>query len=156
MVMLISGLWHGANWTFVAWGGLLGVALLTEKVLGLGRLRFPPAVVAWFIVVQVTWILSLGFFRAQSIGEGAEVVAHAVMALPQWLNGSAAGFDGNLIRLGWWLTVPVWLLHLRSWAAERTSMGSPGRYERSWYAGIMLAAILTSYSDAQPFIYFQF
>jgi alginate O-acetyltransferase complex protein AlgI len=69
LTMLLGGLWHGANWTFVIWGGLHGGGLAAER-----KLRNEAAVrtgVAWkwvrrifiFHVVCLAWI----FFRAQSV-----------------------------------------------------------------------------------------
>ena len=42
LVFLATGLWHGANWTFVAWGAYHGGLLLIERVLGIGRSDAPP------------------------------------------------------------------------------------------------------------------
>ena len=82
LTMLIGGLWHGASWTFVAWGGLHGSYLVLERALRpeLGRalraLRAPPALVRGvsallvFHAVCLAWI----FFRAQSFGTAAEVI----------------------------------------------------------------------------------
>ena len=39
LTMLLGGLWHGANWTFVVWGGLHGAYLAVERMLGIGRER---------------------------------------------------------------------------------------------------------------------
>ena len=156
LVMLISGLWHGANWTFVAWGGVLGVALLIERLSGLARLKFLPVNFLWFFVVQLVWIFSLGFFRSESIGDGWAIIGNAVLAWPPWLEGSLEESSAQLIALGWWFTIPVWLFHLRSWFAENTRWGISGRWERSIYTGIMLAAIAMLYSTAEQFIYFQF
>jgi len=82
LTMLIGGLWHGANWTFVVWGGIHGVGLSIERFFrrvfsgrhvgdeGAGRLAIAsPA--AWlrrvfvFHLVCLSWI----FFRATSIGD---------------------------------------------------------------------------------------
>lgn len=72
VTFLVSGLWHGANWTFVAWGALHGVAVALEGRLfgargeaGIGR---AVRLVRWVLmagVVMVGWAL----FRANSIGE---------------------------------------------------------------------------------------
>ena len=56
--MLLGGLWHGASWTFVLWGGFHGVGLSTEHALG-GRIRF-PGWLRWFVtfnLVVFAWIL---------------------------------------------------------------------------------------------------
>ena len=72
LVFLVSGLWHGANWTFVVWGGLHGllfVPLLLVKrnrtYLDTTRLKFSqlPFILLTFILVVLAWV----FFRADSI-----------------------------------------------------------------------------------------
>ncbi len=65
--MLLGGLWHGASWNFVIWGGLHGVALVVERLLGVtgepGHQSRIPKVLWWFVTfhfVCLTWV----FFRA--------------------------------------------------------------------------------------------
>ncbi|NIV30432.1 MAG: hypothetical protein GWN58_13325, partial [Anaerolineae bacterium] len=107
-VMLISGLWHGANWTFVAWGGMLGLALVIERFVGLsGPGRTWPVVLSWFVVVQITWILSMALFRSPSIGAGWVLMTNALSGL---LSVPRYPGTGGMIVLGWWFTLPVWLL----------------------------------------------
>jgi alginate O-acetyltransferase complex protein AlgI len=68
-VMLLGGLWHGAAWRFVIWGGIHGLGLAVERVwLGRNadRLRPGVAVVRWLItfhIVCIAWI----FFRAKKL-----------------------------------------------------------------------------------------
>lgn len=73
LTMVLGGLWHGANWTFVIWGTIHGVALIAERVVKARwaerePLGWPPQVVAalqWFLtfnVVCLAWV----FFRATS------------------------------------------------------------------------------------------
>jgi len=71
LTMLLGGLWHGASWTFVAWGGYHGLLLAIERALGL---RLPPAGKAWrglrtaftFIMVSIGWGV---FFRARDFSQ---------------------------------------------------------------------------------------
>jgi alginate O-acetyltransferase complex protein AlgI len=71
VTMLLGGLWHGAGWTFVVWGGLHGVYLLVNHSwrAGVAKLGFAlPKAVAWlvtFLSVVVAWV----FFRANDIGD---------------------------------------------------------------------------------------
>jgi alginate O-acetyltransferase complex protein AlgI len=64
-VMLLGGLWHGASWNFVIWGGVHGALLAAERALSGFRLRVPrPAgMVATFLVVTLAWV----FFRAEDL-----------------------------------------------------------------------------------------
>ncbi|MFT6286992.1 MAG: alginate O-acetyltransferase complex protein AlgI [Halieaceae bacterium] len=158
LVMLISGLWHGAAWTFVIWGGALGLALAVERLLGIGlRARPVAAVIAWFLVVQLTWVLSMGLFRASSLEQGLAIINHALVGLVDiFFDGYTVTMGADLVQLGWWLTLPVWLLHARVWLTEHSRLGRPSPVERSAYAGAMLAGLLMMYSTGQQFIYFQF
>ncbi len=69
--MLLGGLWHGASWTFVMWGGLHGIYLAAERMLR-GRFRsYVPGPIALFALGVVTYALvnlAWVFFRAKSFG----------------------------------------------------------------------------------------
>jgi D-alanyl-lipoteichoic acid acyltransferase DltB (MBOAT superfamily) len=78
--MLIGGLWHGASWTFVIWGGLHGVYLLLERVLRHyfgGRSLWNIGVVMWglsvttFLAVTIAWV----FFRAHDFDQAFTFVS---------------------------------------------------------------------------------
>ncbi len=56
--MLLVGLWHGASWTFVLWGGFYGVLMATERLARSRRGR-PAEVVGWRRVLRVTWVFQL-------------------------------------------------------------------------------------------------
>lgn len=84
IVFAVSGLWHGANWTFIAWGALHGAFLVLENASAKGRAwirsklgidAFPGlaaaiGTISTFAFVCVTWI----FFRAVSIGDAVDLV----------------------------------------------------------------------------------
>ena len=70
LVMLLGGLWHGAAWTFVVWGGLHGLLLAVERWLGASPYRLLPApfrVALTFGLVLVSWV----FFRAADLAAAA-------------------------------------------------------------------------------------
>lgn len=73
ITMLLGGLWHGAGWTFVIWGGLHGVYLAINHFWQEhSPVRF-PAFLGWlatFISVVVAWV----FFRAESAGQAIEIL----------------------------------------------------------------------------------
>ena len=83
ITMLVSGLWHGANWTFVLWGGLHGVYQVIEDVFrdkfgkdkekkAPGRLSIIFHTLLTFALVDIAWI----FFRADSISDAFFIVTH--------------------------------------------------------------------------------
>jgi alginate O-acetyltransferase complex protein AlgI len=67
IVMLLGGLWHGAAWTFVVWGGLHGALLALERWNGrrpvYHRLPAPLQTLATFLLVLASWVV----FRAESL-----------------------------------------------------------------------------------------
>ncbi|MFP6617147.1 MAG: MBOAT family O-acyltransferase [Candidatus Hydrogenedentota bacterium] len=67
MVMLLGGLWHGASWNFVAWGGIHGGMLAFERMQGkesfYRRLPGPFRVAITFVIASIAWV----FFRSENI-----------------------------------------------------------------------------------------
>jgi D-alanyl-lipoteichoic acid acyltransferase DltB (MBOAT superfamily) len=70
VTMLVSGLWHGAGWTFIAWGGLHGLMIVAYQLLGLGGNWKPEVkaktIFAWMIMFSLL-VLSWSFFRSSSL-----------------------------------------------------------------------------------------
>ncbi|WP_298409446.1 MBOAT family O-acyltransferase [Janthinobacterium sp.] len=94
LTMLLGGLWHGAGWTFVIWGGLHGLYLVLQqawqRVFGAARSHWWPGVLT-FLAVMLAWV----FFRAPDVATawditGALVGANGV-SLPRGLASHAAG-----------------------------------------------------------------
>jgi alginate O-acetyltransferase complex protein AlgI len=155
LVMLLAGLWHGASWTFVAWGAILGGAIVLERALGLSRgAQRRSVAAAWYLVVQTTWIVSLGMFRAEDVHQGYQVIHNAISGLAM-LPGAMPS-SAIAITIGWWFVLPVVALHVRSLFTERRWLPATAGLEKAAYAGAMLAAILTLYTTSREFIYFQF
>jgi D-alanyl-lipoteichoic acid acyltransferase DltB (MBOAT superfamily) len=71
-VFLIGGLWHGAGWTFLAWGFLHGIAMSVERLWRGAGLQMPRPL-AWFLTfnfINATWV----FFRAESIADALGIL----------------------------------------------------------------------------------
>lgn len=71
---MVSGIWHGANWTFLAWGTVHGALQCTEKALGWDKAQWkgPQKFFHWlltFTIVCLAWI----FFRSDSMGDAFHV-----------------------------------------------------------------------------------
>lgn len=76
IVFLVSGLWHGAGWTFLLWGGLHGIAQIVERMWGNRRQCLPKAL-QWamtFLFVNLAWV----FFRAPSLASAMTLFSSAV------------------------------------------------------------------------------
>ena len=82
VTFLVSGLWHGANWTFVVWGAIHGAMLVAEKTLGLApkgrqsealepsKSLKPLRIAATFLIVSFAWI----FFRMPTLTDACNVI----------------------------------------------------------------------------------
>ena len=75
VTFLISGIWHGANWTFIVWGCMHGICQIIEKMLGqqkcnYGRIGKAIKIVITFLIVNFAWI----FFRMPTCAEACGVI----------------------------------------------------------------------------------
>lgn len=73
---LVSGIWHGANWTFLLWGSIHGLVLCMEKAFGLNKpvksgLGKIVRIITTFLIVNFAWV----YFRMPTIREGSNFIA---------------------------------------------------------------------------------
>jgi D-alanyl-lipoteichoic acid acyltransferase DltB (MBOAT superfamily) len=71
LIFLVSGLWHGANYTFIAWGAVHGIFFCLARLFQ-KQLAKIPAIINWlftFLFINLTWVL----FRADSLGQAGQV-----------------------------------------------------------------------------------
>jgi alginate O-acetyltransferase complex protein AlgI len=159
LVMLLGGLWHGAGWNFVLWGGLHGLALIachlwtsTVDRLEAGRRRIVPrarAVVGTLLVfawVTLLWIP----FRAYTLHE-AWLVTRAV------LTGVSPG-SRSVDPLWWPLLGGLAAVHVAFFAlpVARWILGLPTWAYALWLGAATAVAISFSHRGVAPFVYFQF
>lgn len=74
MVWMLTGLWHGANWTFVVWGLLFGILLMIEKIFLLDKLEKMPNLLRHTYVLFIVMI-SFILFNANNIAEAWHQIA---------------------------------------------------------------------------------
>lgn len=158
LTMLLGGLWHGASWTFVVWGGLHGLYLCVERFL---QRRFPQVKIAkntplkialallTYALVNITWV----FFRAQDFPTAARMLKSMLFihragepVLSFWLMVSGTGTIAIMLVLHWLLRDRD--LHQ---VAQRLPAVAVGVV---WAAMLFLIVITQGGSNA--FIYFQF
>jgi D-alanyl-lipoteichoic acid acyltransferase DltB (MBOAT superfamily) len=155
LTMLIGGLWHGASWMFVLWGGLHGVYLATERaVRGSTRGMTLPPLRDWvltaftFLVVTLTWIP----FRARDPHTAAAVFGGLFdMQAPvrQGMGALLACYAAVAVLLTWqWLNRDLSL-------EQRFQRLSPS-VQALALGGCLVAMFLCSGGDERAFIYFQF
>jgi alginate O-acetyltransferase complex protein AlgI len=155
IVMLLGGLWHGAAWNFVFWGGLHGAWLAAERALGKrsfwGGLPRPVRIALTFLGVLVTWV----FFRAPDLPASVSYL-QAMAGLTQPQAGSAL--------LGAVMYDPYHLLSLA--VAAFVTWGCPQTWDwtrrltatRATVAlgCLALALVMMASQGYNPFIYFIF
>jgi alginate O-acetyltransferase complex protein AlgI len=159
-VFMLSGLWHGANWTFIVWGALHGAYLVCGRMLGLARKRYgwqSPALGGWlrkswalfvtFHLVVIGWV----FFRARDLATAYQIVRSIALPtgrifsdpiLAQGALGIAVvvGLDLIYRRTGFWDRMKPFPLSLR--------------YANA--LGLFFGIVLFGVENGSQFIYFQF
>ena len=155
----VSGLWHGADWTFVAWGLLHGLyyipLVLTERQkfnvgeIAPGRLLPSPKEIAQmgstFVLTLVGWV----FFRADSMEHAFGLFRHLIVGSWLVMPGFKIGMVYVIVIL-----VSEWLQREKQHAMQIESW--PVWMRWSAYYAIVIAVLLFRETDYVPFIYFQF
>lgn len=160
--MLLGGLWHGANWTFVIWGGLHGLYLAGHKIMMRGRkfefdmipvVRIVPIlkIIVTFNLVCLTWV----FFRAPDLSVALEVLSRILTWAP-----SSPELESLVI--GERVAVLLLTLFVVDWVqARRGDHAFMVRWHwiprSAVYAFIIILTLtIGNLVDEVPFIYFQF
>lgn len=155
LTMLLGGLWHGAAWTFIVWGGLHGTYLILER---LQRQYLPFKITAYngiflglltYTCVNITWV----FFRAKDF----VTAKHMIMSM-FFMNGDGEKIldTFNILKV---FTV-ISALFLCHWLMRNTSVKEVSLKMSPVFLGILWAVMLVLITIAQgsgeQFIYFQF
>ena len=161
LTMLLGGLWHGAAFKFILWGGLHGLGLAVHKYLR--SIKFPwlekeswwtklVGVVLTFHFVCFCWI----FFRATSMETAGQMIWQiAAHFSPQVFGDFIAGYSTVL-----WLMALGYVLHFLPHSLELkaeqfvTAMPMAGKVALT--VTVIVLVIETKSAGIQPFIYFQF
>jgi alginate O-acetyltransferase complex protein AlgI len=154
--MLIGGLWHGASWTFVVWGGLHGLFLSAERMLRKpfrhyrpGRLVSAALGLLTFLLVDIAWV----FFRAKTFGQ-AMVILRGMFGMNHHAQPVVAAIyliTTALIMGGLLLAHSL----MRSKTLEMAiAQLRPGTLAAVWT--ILAFAVVIQHGESNGFIYFQF
>ncbi len=162
ITMLLGGLWHGANWNFILWGGMHGVALALDKIKNAvlrrpknyeskGFLRFVGIIIT-FHLVCLSWI----FFRQSSLEDAiAMILQIGTRFQPQVAMQWVVGYwiVASMMALGFVLHfMPSKLSDL----TKRMVVRMPLIIQAILIIAVIFIVIQVKSSDVQPFIYFQF
>lgn len=172
IVFLVSGLWHGANWTFVIWGALHGFYLVFGLITQKYRDRFNQVLridkvpiistISTFVLVAFAWI----FFRANSVDSAFYIVKHMFTGIPdvvhQLVNNQpvleSMGLKKNDFALSILLIIFLETVH---YVQSKKSLSDifvqkPAYVRWAVYYGVILAIIFLGVFENRQFIYFQF
>ncbi|KAA9339402.1 MBOAT family protein [Hymenobacter busanensis] len=180
VVFLVSGLWHGASWTFIIWGALHGfyqvfglatTALRHRLATATGLARVPAlrralGVGVTFGLVSLAWV----FFRANSVTDAIYIVEHLFSGWGQSIAAllhPATGHRAHWLYLDQppaqlWLALGCLGVMLAVEAAQGFGrlgalvQARPVPVRWSLYVGLLLAIVLLGVFNSSQFIYFQF
>lgn len=154
--MLLGGLWHGANWTFVAWGGLHGLYLGLERAVRRRFAGYRPGPVVFVVLglltytlVNITWV----FFRAKTFGK-AWVVLRGMFGQSLASKPILDTFSLlTVVVIVGGMVVTHWMMRART--LESVIARAPAVLV-SVVWGLLAFAIVAAQGEGSAFIYFQF
>ena len=159
ITFIVSGLWHGANWTFTIWGTLHGLAQVIENAFMSHEEHhgFKRAfrVVCVFVLCSVLWV----FFRAQSLDEAMYIFTHmfdGISNIRGWLHPDI-GLKRIFLLGGLTVAIYDYISYIRNEEAINL-LKNKGIFTR-WLAYITLGLAVMIFSAkgaATEFVYFQF
>jgi len=168
IIFLVSGLWHGANWTFIVWGAFHAVLFLPLILLKKNRKytdivaeeKSLPGVkelfqmIATFLLVVVGWV----FFRADSIGQAFEYFTHllnkSLLSLPDLDVMMKFIMLQNVFFIAWMLIIE-WIGRREQFGIEKIGIKWKPVYRYIMYYVIVMLIFIFAESGKE-FIYFQF
>jgi alginate O-acetyltransferase complex protein AlgI len=179
ITMLLGGLWHGANWTFVVWGALHGLYLCVEKLLQDMRKKIPLSIPEEAVaVVAVKGVTAPGFLKKIKSSDFTLALVTFFFINVTWVFFRAADFStaGNLLSAMFGLvktgemilTTPaiikvaliITLMVFVHWKMRNTKALNVANKMPWWLLGIiwtfMILLLVWSQESSSSFIYFQF
>lgn len=144
LTMLLGGLWHGANWTFVVWGAYHGVLLILERHFHTALDRLPSLVRrgGTFLLVVIGWVV----FRAESLPQAFRRL--------EKMSGFGAGAGPVPVALLRWCLICL-LIVMFVPEPQQMRLGAGKRWMVAW-AVLFFVAYLFLNENSHTFIYYQF
>jgi alginate O-acetyltransferase complex protein AlgI len=159
IVFLVSGLWHGANWTFIVWGAAHGLVVIVERLTHFSKSKFSTyfGTIYSFLIVSILWV----FFRAENLNQAFEILKNALQ-FPQ--TGIGVQFRGlgltvNDLMLSGIFAVLLFthdLFTLKVNIYEWVQRRSAALRWTIYYILVILVIFYSVTDGTKNFIYFQF
>ena len=156
VTFLVSGIWHGANWTFIFWGILHGVFQVIEKMLGWQKcttssklIRF-SRILLTFVLVSIAWI----FFRQPTIGDAFGVIERILTEHGALFKPSNKDVVFSLLSIG----IVVCADLMREFQTKKfyRLVQTPIIVRWCMYYALLLLILLSGVFDSSQFIYVSF
>jgi D-alanyl-lipoteichoic acid acyltransferase DltB (MBOAT superfamily) len=142
----ISGLWHGASFTFIIWGFVHGLFVVIERATKQVKKRSVPRIFLVYIFVNLAWI----FFRSENLGQAWDIF-NLIFRFDMTFDLKSLGLSTYQLTV---MTVSVSMLFLHSLFKElRLKISIP---DEITYALLAFIIIFFGYFSSQEFIYFRF
>jgi D-alanyl-lipoteichoic acid acyltransferase DltB (MBOAT superfamily) len=164
IVFLLSGLWHGANWTFMFWGLLHGSFYLIGKITRSSREKLCESlslkgnflnflqIIITFNLVSIAWV----FFRAENINEALYIISNMFVNITWPLNMMASQFSTYLTFLLAILFIAMEIIrYIDIGLGYKYSRAIPPVFKYSAYVAVLIMISLLGVSS-NKFIYFHF
>ena len=162
VIFLLSGFWHGANWTFILWGFLNALFIMPSILFNTNRnnldivaqgkklptIREAFSIVITFSLATFAWI----FFRAENIAHAIQYITRMIFIAPL---SKPAILPGILMIIIVFFVLIEWLGREDQFAIERLGLKYPRTIRYGAYF-LLIAAIFIFSGKEQEFIYFQF
>jgi alginate O-acetyltransferase complex protein AlgI len=148
LTMLIGGLWHGANWTFVVWGGYHGLLLCLHRPLSKQWDGLPAVVrrASMFLFAVIGWV----FFRSTDFHMAAVMLTRMFSIVPGTSGVVTGGALALLLLAAWWSMIGPNAFDIdASWQPRR-------RHAFALAAAFGACIAMMAGSGSSPFLYFQF
>ena len=168
ITFLVSGLWHGANWTYVLWGALHGVGQIIEKMLHLDKtnpsLKHPVKKAVQTLLTFAFCTLAWAFFRANRIQDIGYLFSHFLVGISNPITYLKTAYTD--LSLSWnavvFLVLPLIPLtlfdyfSLRFNVIDKISALSPGKRWTIYICFTLFVILMMPAASGHQFIYFQF
>ncbi len=166
IVFLVSGFWHGANWTFIAWGGIHALLFLPLLIRGKNRVHLDPliqsktrntlreflSISGTFLLVTLAWV----FFRADTLSAAIvyiqNILTTSLFSAPVYEGLKNSLLIGGLILF---LLIMEWRARAQKHPLEQLELRWSTTYRYLLYYLLVFLIYWFGGKD-QPFIYFQF
>lgn len=171
VIFIVSGFWHGANWTFIVWGLLNALYIMPSIILGTNRInldtvaqeKYLPSfkelfsILTTFMLTVIAWI----FFRAENINHAIGFLKNMCVGITQ-----KAGYVETL-NLAYWkvgyiiiiiftFLMVEWSARQHQYALEKFGFNHHRIYRWTFYSLLLFFIGVFMNTEETPFIYFQF